>query len=200
MGCYEKVCEVLHLVEEEECEKDEDECRQLVCSIFKAFSAVTRNCPSTRQDFEHRVQGSWLFDTIAKFITPTEQVLQEALNMVSPLPYHSLLYICHTSLCATPLMCHTPLQVVEGEYTFKDKGHTVFNMSAMKMVIYWLPTLPHPLQLWLASRLLDMCSCGSHNRQRCCIGGTVTAFLNTITGSQLPGRYFKQDVEGERGG
>lgn len=73
---------MLSLVEEE-AKGSEEDARQLVCSMFRAFSAVTKNCAATRQDFEHRVGHSWLFGLIAKIATPTEAVLQEALNMVS---------------------------------------------------------------------------------------------------------------------
>ena len=82
VGCYEKISEVLKEVEEEAKEEPEA-AQQLVCSLFSAYSAVTKNCPRTRQDFERRVSHSWLFQAIAKVITPTEAVLQEALNMVS---------------------------------------------------------------------------------------------------------------------
>lgn len=88
VGCYEKVSEVLKLVEEEAREKEGD-AQVLVCSLFRAFSAVTKKCAATRQDFEHRVSHSWLFQAIAKVATPTEAILQEALNMVSHSPSRS---------------------------------------------------------------------------------------------------------------
>ena len=81
LGCYEKTSEVLKLVEEEAAENN-TEARQLVCSLFKAFSAVTRNCPGTRQDFENRVNHSDLLDKIMRVTEPSEEILQEALNMV----------------------------------------------------------------------------------------------------------------------
>lgn len=67
-------------------EGKEMEAQHLLCAIFKAFSAVTKDCPDTRQSFEHRVGHLQLFGAIEKVMTPTEQVLQEALNMVSPTP------------------------------------------------------------------------------------------------------------------
>ena len=81
LGCYEKTSEVLKLVAEE-ASQNETEARQLVCSLFKAFSSVTRNCPGTRQDFENRVSHHDLLDQITKVTAPTEEILQEALNMV----------------------------------------------------------------------------------------------------------------------
>lgn len=85
MGCYEKVSEVVKSVDEE-AKRCEESARQLICCMFRAFSAVTKNCPSTRQDFEQRVGHSWLFTVIANVVTPTEAVLQEGLNMVSACP------------------------------------------------------------------------------------------------------------------
>ncbi len=67
---------------EEEARGKPEEAKQLVCGIFRAFSAVTKNCPSTRQDFEQRVAQTWLFSLITDLIIPTKHVLQEALNMV----------------------------------------------------------------------------------------------------------------------
>jgi len=81
LGCYEKTSEVLKLVVEEATE-NKAEARQLVCSLFKAFSAVTRNCPGTRQDFENRVYHNELLDKIMRVTEPSEEILQEALNMV----------------------------------------------------------------------------------------------------------------------
>ncbi len=88
MGCYEKISEVLKLVEEEARGREEDT-QQLVCSVFKAFSAVTANCPPTRQDFEHRVGHSPLLALVANITTPSETVLQEVLGMVSQSPSHT---------------------------------------------------------------------------------------------------------------
>lgn len=100
-----------------------------------------------------------------------------------------------------PLSCMSPslslFQVVEGEYVFKVKGHTVFNMSAIKMLFHWLPSLAHPLQLWLSERLHDMCGYGSHNKQRCCIAGVFQTVLRILADSQAGDHAFQQDVESE---
>lgn len=81
LGCYEKTIEVLKLVAEE-AKENKAEARQLVCSLFQAFSSVTRNCPITRQDFENRVNHRDLLDKITTVTVPTEEILQQALNMV----------------------------------------------------------------------------------------------------------------------
>lgn len=87
------------------------------------------------------------------------------------------------------------LQVVEGEYVFKGKDHTVFNIPAIKMLFHWLPSLPHPLQMWLSERLYDMCDFGSHNKQRCCVAGVLPTVLKILTNSQVEGHVFQVNVE-----
>ena len=83
---------------------------------------------------------------------------------------------------------------------FKGKGHSVFNTPAVKMMFHWLGSLPRPLQLWLMLRLEDMCSYGSHNKQRCCIAGVLSTILSVLADSQTSDLTFQQDVEGESGG
>ena len=73
--------------EEAKQEGKEQDAQFLVCAIFRAFSAVTKDCPVTRQSYEQRMGQSWPLGIISKVITPTEAVLQEALNMVSPTPF-----------------------------------------------------------------------------------------------------------------
>ena len=70
------------MVAEEAKEKEEDT-KQLVCSVFRSFSSITRNCLSTRQDFEHRVGHSLLLQLVTNITPPSEVVLKHALDMVS---------------------------------------------------------------------------------------------------------------------
>ena len=62
----------------------------LVCQVFRAFTAVMKNCPITREWFERRVGHYRLTQLVSTITQPSINLLQEAMNMVSPLSSLSL--------------------------------------------------------------------------------------------------------------
>jgi len=80
---------------------------------------------------------------------------------------------------------------------FEGHCHTVYNTSAVKMLFVWLERLPQDLQLWLTKRLRDMCNCGAHNKQRCCVAGVLKTVLQVLMRSQEQGRTFPAEIEGK---
>lgn len=94
---------------------------------------------------------------------------------------------------------HT-MQAVEGEYVYEGQCHTVYNTSAVKMLFVWLDRLPQGLQFWLTKRLHNMCKCGAHNKQRCCVAGVLKTVLQVLMHSQEQGHSLPPDIEGEASG
>ena len=75
----------------------------LVCQVFRAFTAVMKNCPTTREWFERRVGHYRLTQLVSTITQPTINLLQEAMNMVSPSPLSLslslslfLFYLCYS--------------------------------------------------------------------------------------------------------
>ena len=62
----------------------------LVCQVFRAFTAVMKNCPITREWFERRVGHYRLTQLVSTITQPSINLLQEAMNMVSPFSSLSL--------------------------------------------------------------------------------------------------------------
>ncbi len=50
--------------------------------MFRAFTAIMEGCSTAREAFETRVQYANLCCLVESIIEPTEEILQEALNMV----------------------------------------------------------------------------------------------------------------------
>ena len=88
------------------------------------------------------------------------------------------------------------IKVVESTYKYQEDSHSIYNTSAITMLLQWLPTLSPQLQQWLARRLYDLCTCGPLNKQRCCTGGVLKSVVEVLTTSQEDKGYFSDDVEG----
>ena len=88
--------------------------------------------------------------------------------------------------------------MVEDSYKFAECLHSIHNTAAVAMLVRWMPSLPPPLQSWLADRLYDLCSSGAHNKQRCCSAQLLCVVVETLVSSQHDGRQFSEEVEGGR--
>ena len=96
--------------------------------------------------------------------------------------------------CLSFSIIHT--QVVEDTFKYQEDTHSIYNTSAITMLLQWLSKLPPQLQQWLAMRLCDLCSHGPLNKQRCCAGGVLKSVVEVLTTSQEGGGSFSDDVEG----
>ncbi len=125
------------------------------------------NSEPLRESFEQRVGHSKLSQLVSELTTPTKEILQASLDMT-----------------------------VEGSYVYQADTHCIFNTSAMAMLIGWLLDLNSDLASWLSIRLLDMCSYGAYNKQRCCTAGLITVVTEVLASSQEKGRLLQEQVEG----
>ena len=140
----------------------------LVCKIFTSFSAVMENSETQRESFEQRVGHTKLSKLVSEVTAPTKDILQAGLDMA-----------------------------VEGKYAYRADTHSVYNTSAVAMLINWLLDLNSDLSQWLSDRLYDMCSYGAYNKQRCCTAGLMAVIIEVLKSSQEPGRMLPDGVEGE---
>ena len=89
-------------------------------------------------------------------------------------------------------------QVVEAEYVFGANTHSIYNTSALAMLLRWLPSLGGEMRAWFVERLCDVITFSAHNWQRCCGAGLVRVVGEVLAGSQEEGvGAFSEEVEGE---
>ena len=71
----------------------------------------------------------------------------------------------------------------------------VCNADALGLCLEWLLDLPHSLQLWLSSRVLDLCSYSVYNKQQCCGARLTSVAVQVLVRSQKAGGFAKE-IEG----
>ncbi len=147
------------------------------------------HCPAAREAFGTRVQYGNLCLLVESLVEPTVEILQEGFNMVSTNDVYDIIVF---------MRFLAPLKVVEGRYIYREGTHSIYNSSAVAMLVRWLKTLPNELRLWIATRLYDLCSFGAHNKQRCCSAGIIRVIVDTLASSQDGDTCFSEEVEGER--
>lgn len=142
-----------------------------------------------REAFESRVHYAKLCCLVESVIEPTEDILQEGFNMVCSSGTH----------CAKDLMSlSSTFQAVEGQYTYREDTHSIYNTAAVAMLVRWLKSLYNELRLWVSTRLYDLCSFGAHNKQRCCSAGLIKVIVDVLVDSQDE-NCFSIEVEGMLG-
>lgn len=160
VGCYEKLLEVMNLLSRaDESSCTTEERKQLVMAVFAALTSIMADSPAAKESFEGRQGYSTLKRAVEVLVLPDQEILQAALDMV-----------------------------VEGSFAYLEEAHTIYNTSCVGMLLQWLPSLPGPLQLWLAPRLQRLCSFGLHNRQKCCTAGLVRVATQVLVASQERGK------------
>ena len=71
----------------------------------------------------------------------------------------------------------------------------VCNADALGLCLEWLLDLPHSLQVWLSSRVLDLCSSSVYNKQQCCGARLTSVAVQVLVRSQETGGFAKE-IEG----